>query len=166
VTAFPAAPLDRPTRIVTVGLALALLLVLPLLLSAPSGEPAIALALGLAGGLLVAGAWAAGPSRYELDGRTLRVHRRALGSTAFTLTGTVRRAPAELGLGMRSITTGGLFGWVGAFRHPLAGRYRAYMTDRGRLVACETGDGLVVVSPADPEAFLRTARRAVQGGPG
>jgi hypothetical protein len=156
--AFPAAPLDRPTRLVTLAGVVVLLVGVPLLLLRDA-DPLVGLALGVViAGLLVL-AWAAGPAGYDLVDGHLEVRRRGPGQRVFRLTGPVERAPAALGLGIRFGATGGLFGWSG-FLWQAGDRYRAYMTDRSRLVACRTASGLVVVSPADPEAFVRAAARA------
>lgn len=157
--AFPAARLDRPTRLLTLAVIVLALLGVPLLAAAGEGSGAVTGAtLGAVAAVLLVGAWGFGPLRYELDGTTLRVHRRGWGSRAFRLTGAAGRVPAVLGLGVRLGGTGGVFGWAGPCWQARSGRYRAYMTDRARLVGCETDAGLVVVSPADPEAFLRAAR--------
>ena len=157
--AFPAAPLDRPTRLVTLAGIVVLVLGFPLLLLR-GAEPLAGAAFGAIVALLVVGAWAVGPAGYDVSDGRLAVRRRGPGRRTFRLTGTIKRAPADLGLGVRLGPTGGLFGWSGFFWRAGLGRYRAYMTDRSCLVACTTDAGLVVVSPADPDAFIRAARRA------
>lgn len=156
---FPAAPLDRPTRLATLAGMVILLVGVPLLLLR-GADPVTGGVLGTAIAVLIVAAWAIGPAGYDLTEGRLEVRRRGLGKRAFHLTGPIKRAPADLGLGVRVGPTGGLFGWSGYFWRTGVGRYRAYMTDRSRLVACTTDAGLVVVSPADPDAFIRAARRA------
>ncbi len=160
---FTAAPLDRPTRVVTFAVIVLFIVVLPIVaLTGNRTGAASGAVLGTTAGLLLLGAWGFSPEAYELDGATLRIRRRLFGSRAFTLRKPPKRAPATLGLGVRFGLSGGVFGWAGTFWQAGVGRYHAYFTDRSRLVACETDHGLVVVSPADPKAFLRSAKRTMQ----
>jgi hypothetical protein len=155
---FPAAPFDRPTRLVTLGTSLLVGFGIPLL--SIGEEPLGAAILGGLGFAIVLGAFGCSPGAYEVEGATLRVRRRLFGSVAFTLAERPVRAPWTMGFGgVRLGGSGGLFGWYGPFAKPGIGRYRAYLTDRSRIVACATDRGLVVVSPADPDAFLAATRR-------
>jgi hypothetical protein len=56
---------------------------------------------------------------------------------------------------IRLFGIGGLFSFTGLFRSPRLGRYRAFVTDPGRTVILRFADRVVVVSPADPQAFIR-----------
>lgn len=56
---------------------------------------------------------------------------------------------------IRLFGNGGLFSFTGLFRSPKLGRYRAYVTDPARTVVLRFADRVVVISPADPEAFVR-----------
>jgi hypothetical protein len=155
---FPAAALDRPTRLVTIGSSLLIGLTVPLL--AAGEEPLGALILGVVGLSIPVLAFGFSPGCYELGGGMLRVRRRLFGSVEFRLDGRAERAPWTLGFGsIRLGGSGGLFGWFGRFYKHGVGEYRAYLTDRSRIVACPTDRGLVVVSPADIDGFLAAARK-------
>jgi Bacterial PH domain len=62
---------------------------------------------------------------------------------------------------IRLFGNGGLFSFTGIFRSPKLGRYRAFVTDPSRTVVLQFAERVVVISPADPEAFVRdvTPRR-------
>lgn len=96
-----------------------------------------------------------------LPAATLRVRRRLLGAKETVLTDPAGQVPWTLGSrGLRLIGSGGLFCWCGSFCKPGHGRYRAYLTDRSRIVACPTDAGLVLVSPTDPDTFVRATAGA------
>lgn len=63
--------------------------------------------------------------------------------------------PGALRGSIRLFGNGGLFSITGLFRSRALGRYRAYITDPARTVILRFADRVVVVSPADPEAFVR-----------
>jgi hypothetical protein len=63
--------------------------------------------------------------------------------------------PSALRSSIRIFGNGGLFSFTGLFRSPKLGRYRAYVTDPARTVILRFADRVVVVSPADPDAFVR-----------
>jgi len=69
--------------------------------------------------------------------------------------------PAALRGSIRLFGNGGLFSFTGLFRSRALGRYRAFVTDPARSVVLRFADRVVVVSPADPDAFIRdvSARR-------
>ncbi len=95
------------------------------------------------------------PKAYRLSPTgVLTVRRRLFGGRMFRVE-SAQATSALFGLGgLRLTGSGGVFGWYGLFWRKGTGRYRAYVTDRSKLVACEGPDGLVVVSPEDPRAFL------------
>ncbi len=154
---FPAAPLDRPTKFITaaflaafVGFALSV---------AGAGAGAAGVALGVVVPLAIALlAYGFAPESYEVSAEgTLRVRRHWFGGRGFRIA-SAQTTSAVFGLGgIRLAGSGGAFGWYGLFWRQGTGRYRAYVTDRSRLVACDGPDGLIVVSPADPAAFLSAA---------
>lgn len=153
---FPAAPLDRFTRLVTfatVGfLALAVGVV-----AATATAPLQALAAVGFGVTVLVLSFGYAPAGYAAEPGRVLVHRRLFGERTFSLGGAVGRVPWRIGLGsVRLFGSGGLWGWYGLFWRRGVGSYHAYVTDRSRLVACETGDGrAVLVSPADPDGFVR-----------
>jgi hypothetical protein len=63
--------------------------------------------------------------------------------------------PDALRSSIRLFGNGGLFSFTGVFRSPKLGRYRAYVTDPARCVILRFADRVVVISPADPAAFVR-----------
>jgi hypothetical protein len=153
---FPVAPLDRFTRMVSFAVVVFLALATGLL-AATIPEPGPSLAAVLFGIAVLGISFGYAPAAFETAPGQLRVHRRLFGVKAFALGGTAGRVSWRIGLGsIRLVGSGGLWGWYGLFWRRDVGSYRAYVTDRSRLVACETADGrAVLVSPADPEAFVR-----------
>lgn len=63
--------------------------------------------------------------------------------------------PAVLRGSIRLFGNGGFFSFTGVFQSSKLGRYRAFVTDPARCVILRFSDRVVVVSPADPEAFIR-----------
>lgn len=93
---------------------------------------------------------------FEVVRGELRV-RRLLWTTAVPLTGLVRVAadPRLLAGSLRVFGNGGLFSFSGCFRNREVGPYRAFVTDWTRAVVLYVPGRAVVVSPADPAAFVR-----------
>lgn len=158
---FAAAPMDRPTLLLSAAFCAALL---GLALTVPAAEGGTAgILLGVvAPAVIVVLAYGFSPDAYDLtaEGR-LRVVRRLFGSRTFTIDkAAVLQEPFGLG-GIRLAGSGGAFGWYGVFWRKGTGRYRAYVTDRsGTLVACTGPEGLVVISPLDATAFVAAAPNA------
>jgi hypothetical protein len=63
--------------------------------------------------------------------------------------------PDALRGSIRLFGNGGLFSFTGVFRSPKLGRYRAYVTDPARTVILRFAERIAVVSPEDPDAFVR-----------
>jgi PH (Pleckstrin Homology) domain-containing protein len=96
---------------------------------------------------------------YEIDGNELRV-RRLLWTTRVPLKG-VKNAwqdPDVIKGSLRVFGNGGVFSFTGLFWSKRFGRYRLYATDLKRAVVLVLTDRIVVVTPADPEAFLQQVR--------
>ncbi|MEM9996116.1 MAG: PH domain-containing protein [Bacteroidota bacterium] len=92
---------------------------------------------------------------YSIQDGTLHVHRFGW-STKFNLADltSVELAPyATLG-SIRTFGIGGVFGYIGRFSNGTLGAYQAYVTDGARTVVLQFGEKTVVVSPADPAAFV------------
>jgi hypothetical protein len=159
---FPAAPMDGSVKLVSFGSVLLLLLFMPIF--AAGSEPvAVAAVFGI-GAAIVLVVWGFAPGGYSIgpDGR-LRIHRRLFGTLDLTRRGPAAPAPWTLGFGsIRVGGSGGLFGFFGRFYKPGVGSYRAYLTRRSQIVSVPTDRGLVVLSPADMEAFVDAA---TQGRP-
>lgn len=154
---FRAAPLDRSTKFLTAAVIAALL---GLALSIPAAEAGSA---GVVAGwvvpaIIIVATYGYAPKGYLMspDGH-LRIQRRWFGGRGFRID-SAHTTSAVFGLGgVRLAGSGGVFGWYGLFWRSGVGRYRAYVTDRSQLVACDGPDGLVLVSPADRDAFLAAA---------
>lgn len=96
---------------------------------------------------------------YELAPGELRV-RRLLWSTRVPLAGPVevRADPQAMTGSMRLFGNGGLFSFTGLFQSRTLGRYRAFVTDPARAVVLRGAGRVVIVSPAEPQAFAEAAR--------
>ena len=155
---YPAAPLDRPTKLLTAAVIAALV---GLGLSIPVSEvgaAGLALVWIVPAALLLL-AYGFAPNGYRVSGAELQVERRWFGGRSFRID-SAQATSALFGLGgIRLLGSGGVFGWYGLFWRKGTGRYRAYVTDRSRLVTCEGPDGIVVISPLDPVAFVAAASR-------
>ena len=156
-TDYPAAPLDRPTRLITAAFVAAFAGFALSISAAEAGATAVGLGV-VVPLVLTLLAYGFAPARYRLssDG-DLRVVRRWFGGRGFRIS-SAEATSAVFGLGgIRLVGSGGAFGWYGLFWRKGTGTYRAYVTDRTKLVVCNGPDGLVVLSPADPAAFLSAA---------
>ena len=100
---------------------------------------------------------------YELDDRRLAV-RRLLWWTQVDLTGLTRvfREPAGFKGSWRVFGNGGMFSFTGIFYSKALGRYRLFATDPNRFVVMVLSGQTVVVSPADPEAFIHAVQRLIK----
>ncbi len=92
---------------------------------------------------------------YALDGATLHVER-ALWRTTIPLRGLTRawHDPNAMSRSLRIFGNGGLYSVTGLFENAALGRYRAFVTDPKSAVVLQLESGVVVVSPAHPQAFL------------
>ena len=103
---------------------------------------------------------------YTITDRELEIAR--LGWTSRWPLAGLQSATVERGVMARSFRTfgnGGLFAITGRFRNQRLGAYRAYVTDSERTVVLSFPLLTLVVSPDDPEAFVRAlgAPRAEPG---
>lgn len=55
----------------------------------------------------------------------------------------------------RAAAIGGLFSFQGAYRHDELGPFDAYVTDGERTVVLSGDEATLVISPSDPERFVR-----------
>jgi hypothetical protein len=96
---------------------------------------------------------------YEVDARELRVQR-LLWQTRISLTDLQRVSPEPdlLKGSIRVVGNGGMFSFSGLFYRRGLGRYRAFITDWKKSVVLSTGTRIIVISPADPAAFIHTIR--------
>lgn len=101
---------------------------------------------------------------YDVEGTELRV-RRLLWSTRVPLAGLVRawHDPEAMKRSIRLFGNGGLYSVTGLFQNQSLGRYRAFVTDPTRAVVLELPKRPVVISPADPAAFLQLLSTLIPG---
>ena len=94
---------------------------------------------------------------YEIAPGELRVQR-LLWATRVDLAGMTRawHDPAAMCRSLRLFGNGGLFSITGLFQSRALGRYRAFVTDPKRSVVLVSPVRKVVVSPAEPHAFLES----------
>ena len=93
---------------------------------------------------------------FEVDGTELRI-RRLLWATRVPLAGLTRawHDPEAMKRSIRLWGNGGLYAVTGLFQNRSLGRYRAFVTDPARAVVLKLPKRSVVISPADPAAFLQ-----------
>jgi hypothetical protein len=96
---------------------------------------------------------------YEIDHNQLVVHR-LLWPTRIDIRGLTRvwHDPAALKGSLRVFGNGGLFSFTGLFYNRALGRYRLFATDPKRAVVMALPARTVVVTPPDPDAFIRVVR--------
>ncbi|MFO1499849.1 MAG: PH domain-containing protein [Verrucomicrobiota bacterium] len=69
--------------------------------------------------------------------------------------------PQAMQRSVRTCGNGGLFSFTGSYWNKVLGQYRAYVTDPSRAVVLSYSSGkTVVLSPGQPEAFVRELRVA------
>jgi hypothetical protein len=92
--------------------------------------------------------------------------RRLLWNSRIDLAGlrSVRFDPDALKGSLRTCGNGGLFSFTGWYWNRRLGRYSMYVTDLKRAVVLTFDTRVVVVSPADPEAFLKELATFCAGG--
>jgi hypothetical protein len=131
---------------------------------------AVAAALGL--GLLVfagvaAAVWGLAPCRALVTADAVRIERNWAPPRDIRLA-SVRSAerlhPAHCGRWRKVNGTSGLFGVAyGTFQSRALGRFRLYAWRPEGCVLLETGEGRVVLTPDDPDAFVAAVRAALPG---
>jgi hypothetical protein len=66
-----------------------------------------------------------------------------------------RIQPDAMKWSLRLCGNGGFFSFTGWYRNKLLGNYRAFVTDLKRTVVLKYSKRTIVLSPSDPEAFVR-----------
>ena len=99
---------------------------------------------------------------YAVEGTELYV-RRLLSSTCISLQGLKRIwiEPAVCKGSIRVFGNGGLFSFTGLFYSKRLGRYRLFATDISRSVVLILPSRVVVITPAEPEAFIEHVRQSL-----
>jgi hypothetical protein len=64
-------------------------------------------------------------------------------------------APEATRGSIRTCGNGGLYSFTGWYRNRTLGNYRAFVTDQARIVVLRYPGKTIVVSPGDPEEFVR-----------
>ena len=67
----------------------------------------------------------------------------------------------DLGSTIRTGGIGGVFGFTGNYSSSKIGPFKGYITNQSKLVLIETTEGKYVISPAEPEKFIRILRKFV-----
>jgi hypothetical protein len=155
---------NRSTRWLTVGFLLSCAAILAVTYSGARQPVVFYLTSGLLSAA-IAMAFGLSPVGYQV-GESSIVIRRRLGRKAIPMA-SVRAArlmePAELAESMwRWPAVGGLFGFYGTFETPALGRHRWYASRDRDLVLLQTVEGPVVVSPDDPEGFVREVNQRLR----
>jgi len=148
---FQAAPWSRAVVVISAGVTAGCLVISGVLCA--QAEVPLLVALGPA--LLVVVVLPFRIRRYEWTNDGLRVER-MFWTTRVAPAGLVeaRHDPAALRGSVRLLGIGGLFVIDGWFWNRRLGRYRACLTDPGRAVVLRFPGRTVVISPADPGAFV------------
>lgn len=63
---------------------------------------------------------------------------------------------------IRTFGIGGLFGYIGYFKNSILGSYKAYATNSEKAVLIETSDKPIIVTPDDPDLFVKNLNQAQQ----
>jgi hypothetical protein len=93
---------------------------------------------------------------YSLTSDNILIHR-LLWSTRFPLDG-IQSAdfqPGAMRGAWRTCGNGGLFSFSGFYRNRILGAFRAFVTDPSRAVVLRYPNCTIVLSPSDPESFVR-----------
>jgi hypothetical protein len=99
---------------------------------------------------------------YTIDENKLIIHR--LGwVTEFLLTDFIKATinPNAMRGSVRVFGIGGFFGYSGKFSNNHLGRFRAYVTDPGRCVVLKFKGEVVVISPENPDEFLKALETGI-----
>ena len=108
-------------------------------------------------GIAITALWR--PTAYSLSQEGLSIHRIA-GEKLFPLHQIVSAALTqkdELGLGLRTFGSGGVFGYLGKFWFSKAKSITMYVTDRSRMILITLESGKkIMISPDESVAFLNT----------
>jgi hypothetical protein len=157
-----AAPLDHAARMRSLATLAGLLAFLVLIFFFHQLLPVIVL-LALPVIAAPAFAFASTPLGYALDEQTLTVERKTLWSVHIPLSQITACHPlprAALQDAIRVYGTGGLFGWAGRYRARGLGNFTMHATNLDRLILVQRRRRRpIVISPADPSAFLTGLRR-------
>jgi hypothetical protein len=101
------------------------------------------------------GAYVFAPRALRVD-RGVVVVERVVGPMRIAATRVQLLPPEQLQGSLRTFGVGGLFGSYGRFRNRTVGSYRKYATRYSGYVLLSTDGVPVVITPAEPEEFVRT----------
>jgi len=93
---------------------------------------------------------------FEIHRHELRIQR-LLWQSRLSLKGLIsaKADPHAMKGSIRLFGNGGFYAYTGLFRNRLLGNYRAYITDPSRCVILKFHHRTVVISPDQPETFVR-----------
>lgn len=106
------------------------------------------------------GSWGFAPAGYRVDSARVTI-KRLMSDVVIARQAirAVRLFEDADGEGMsRTAGNGGLFGYYGKYKSDKLGSHVWYVTDMSKRVVLETTDGVVVVSPDDPEMFIQALK--------
>ncbi len=116
----------------------------------------------------IAGAYCFAPTGYQLDDDSVLIRRR-VGPKVVRLTairGARLMEPEELsGSIPRWPAVGGIFGFFGTFETPALGKHRWYAARDEDLVLLQTTSGPLVLSPDEPDTFVREVNQRLRSAP-
>lgn len=157
-----AASLDHAARVRSIATLAGLLAFLVIIFFVRQLAPVVTL-LALPVIAAPAYAFACAPLGYALTEHTLTIERKTLWSIRIPLSQISACHPlprAALQDAIRIYGTGGLFGWAGRYRARGIGAFTMYATSLDRLILVQRRRRRpIVISPADPTAFLDGLRR-------
>lgn len=106
------------------------------------------------------GSWGFAPGGYRVDAAHVTVVRplKSVSIDRQSIRGVRPFEDADSEGMTRTAGNGGLFGYYGEYKSDKLGSHVWYVTDMSRRVVLETADGVVVVSPDDPEKFIKAVR--------
>ena len=165
---FPAAPWSRNLKLMSVFGTVVLLVVGVSAYRAIPRVSGIAHTLGrgiaLALVLSLLGSFLFAVTGYAIDETGLHVER-PLFATRVPLRGLQRvwSDPHACQGSLRLFGNGGLFSFTGLFRNKALGTYRLFGTDLGRAVVLQLPARRVVITPADPDAFIAHLQQLFPG---
>jgi len=108
----------------------------------------------------LAGSWGFAPASYQVDAEHMTVTRpfKNVLIERRSIRGVRLFEDADSAGMTRTAGNGGLFGYYGEYKSDKLGSHVWYVTDMSKRVVLETADGAVVVSPDDPEKFIKALK--------
>lgn len=159
------ASIDKPTKIITIGITVlfAGLGILELLTFSPEAKTGafISIAIMLA---IYWGTYVYRVTGYTLTNDTLTIHRPISNVTYSRQTiESVRIVTKEqLKFTIRTFGVGGFWGYFGKFYNSVYGKMTWYVTRRDQMVLIKTNNHMILLSPDDIDPFTKDLERSTQ----